>query len=66
MVEIMKNSINDTARIAAAKEIFAMAGLTEATKAMAEKGIGAVTAEKVQAEKESDRKHAARMAMFDL
>ena len=65
MSEIMKNGTNDAARLAAAKEILAMAGLTEATKSMAEKGIGEVTAEKVQAEKESNKKHAARMAMFD-
>jgi hypothetical protein len=56
MTEIMKNGTNDTARLAAAKEILAMAGLTESTKAMAEKGIGAVTADKVKAQKEKDRK----------
>lgn len=65
MSEIMKNSTNDAARLAAAKEILSMAGLTKDTQSMASKGIGAVTAEKVQAEKESDKKHAARMAMFD-
>lgn len=56
MSEIMKNSTNDAARLAAAKEILCMAGLTESTKAMAEKGIGEVTADKVKAQKEKDRK----------
>ena len=42
-----------------------MAGLTEATKAIAEKGIGETTAEKVQAEKDRQRKFAAQMALFD-
>lgn len=55
MVEIMKSSSNDAARLAAAKEILAMAGLTEATRGIASKDIGEVTADKVKAKKEKDR-----------
>lgn len=55
MVQIMNKGTNDTARIAAAKEILAMAGLTEATRGIASKDIGEVTADKVKAKKEKDR-----------
>jgi Transposase. len=62
---IMKKSQNDAVRLACAKEVLAMAGLTKDTASLANKGIGATTAEAVRAEKEKARKNKAQMAMWD-
>lgn len=62
---IMRESQNDAVRLACAKEVLAMAGLTKDTVSLENKGIGATTAEAVRAEKEKTRKNKAQMAMWD-
>jgi len=49
---LMRESQNDAVKLAAAKEVLAMAGLTKETQSMIDKGIGGTTASEVMAEKE--------------
>ena len=53
LANVMTKSKNDTARIAAAKEVLSMSGLTKETCTMYAWGVGAKTPEKVAAEKSS-------------
>jgi predicted DNA-binding protein YlxM (UPF0122 family) len=62
---LMKDSDNDAVRLACAKEVLAMAGLTKDTQGMVNKGIGAITPEAVKADKERARKSAAQFAAWD-
>lgn len=51
LVNVMQNSKNDTARIAAAKEILNMSGFTKDSLSMYGWGIGSDTTEKLKADK---------------